>query len=54
ASQLPKWESFASDYLAIMASSVSSERAFSSAGIMITKRRSGLKGDTVEALKTLQ
>lgn len=37
-----------------MASSVSSERAFSSAGITITKRRNRLKGDIVEALQFLK
>ena len=37
-----------------MGSSVSSERAFSSAGITIGKRRSRLKGDIVEALEHLK
>jgi hypothetical protein len=37
-----------------MASSVSSERAFSSAGITISKQRSRLKGDIVEALQFLK
>ena len=37
-----------------MASSVSSERAFSSAGITITKRRNQLKPDIVEALQFLK
>jgi hypothetical protein len=37
-----------------MASSVSSERAFSSAGLTITKRRNRLKGDIVEALQVLK
>ena len=37
-----------------MASSVSSERAFSSAGITITKRRNRLKADVVEALQILK
>lgn len=37
-----------------MASSVSSERAFSSGGITITKRRNRLKGDVVEALQCLK
>jgi hAT family C-terminal dimerisation region len=37
-----------------MASSVSSERAFSSAGITISKRRSRLKPDIVEALQFLK
>lgn len=36
-----------------MASSVSSERAFSSAGLTITKRRNRLKADIVEALQAL-
>jgi hypothetical protein len=50
----PVWASLARDHLAIMASSVSSERAFSSAGITISKRRSRLKGDIVEALQFLK
>jgi len=37
-----------------MGSSVSSERAFSAAGITISKRRNRLKGDIVEALKCLK
>jgi hypothetical protein len=37
-----------------MASSVSSERAFSSAGITICKRRNRLDGDIVEALQCLK
>ena len=37
-----------------MASSVSSERAFSSAGITISKRRNRLKPDIVEALQFLK
>jgi hypothetical protein len=37
-----------------MASSVSSERAFSSAGITISKRHNRLKGDIVEALQCLK
>ena len=37
-----------------MASSVSSERAFSSAGITISKRRNRLKGDIVESLQSLK
>jgi hAT family C-terminal dimerisation region len=40
--------------LPIMASSVSSEHAFSSAGITITKRRNQLKPDIVEALQFLK
>ncbi|KAJ7900762.1 ribonuclease H-like domain-containing protein, partial [Mycena olivaceomarginata] len=50
----PVWGSLARDYQAIMASSVSSERAFSSAGIAISKRRNRLKGDLVEALQVLK
>jgi len=37
-----------------MASSVSSECAFSAAGITISKRQSRLKGDIVEALECLK
>jgi hypothetical protein len=37
-----------------MASSVSSEQAFSSAGITISKRRNRLKGIIVEALQCLK
>ena len=37
-----------------MASSVSSECAFSSAGITLSKRRNRLKGDIVEALQCLK
>jgi hAT family C-terminal dimerisation region len=37
-----------------MASSVSSEQAFSSAGITISKHHSCLKGDIVEALHCLK
>jgi hAT family C-terminal dimerisation region len=50
----PVWASLARDYLPVMASSVSSERAFSSAGITISKRRSRLKPDIVEALQFLK
>ena len=48
------WASLASDYLPIMASSVSSERAFSFAGIPISKHHSHLKADVVEALQCLK
>ena len=37
-----------------MASSVSSECAFSSAGITLSKRRNRLQGDVVEALQFLK
>jgi hypothetical protein len=37
-----------------MASSVSSERAFSQGGITITKRRNRVKGDIVEALQCVK
>src|ERR1700722_17353835 len=37
-----------------MASSVSSERAFSQGGITISKRRNWLKGDIVEALQCIK
>ncbi|EJF57594.1 hypothetical protein DICSQDRAFT_44166, partial [Dichomitus squalens LYAD-421 SS1] len=48
------WASLACDYPSIMASLISSERAFSSAGITTSKRRSQLKGDIVEALQGLK
>jgi hypothetical protein len=54
AHRYPVWASFARDHLSIMASSVSSEQAFSSAGITISKRRNRLKGDIVEALQCLK
>jgi len=54
ATRYPVWASLARDMLPIMASSVSSERAFSSAGITITKRRNRLKPDIVEALQFLK
>lgn len=54
ASRYPTWGSLARDYLPIMASSVSSERSFSSAGITITKRRNRLKSDIVEALQCMK
>ena len=54
ASRYPTWAIIARNYLAIMASSVSSERAFSSAGITISKCRNRLKGIIVEALQCLK
>ncbi|KIL66162.1 hypothetical protein M378DRAFT_10179 [Amanita muscaria Koide BX008] len=50
----PAWASLAHDYLSIMSSSVSSERAFSQGGITISKRRNRLKGDIVEALQCVK
>jgi hypothetical protein len=50
AHRYPVGASLARDFLAVMSSSVSSERAFSSAGITISKRRNRLKPDIVEAL----
>ncbi|KAJ8496334.1 hypothetical protein ONZ45_g12488 [Pleurotus djamor] len=52
--RLPVWADIARDYLPIMASSVSSERAFSAAGMTITKHRNRLKADIVEALQFLK
>ena len=46
--------SFACDYLAIMASSILSEHAFSSASITLSKWHNQLKGDIVEALQCLK
>lgn len=54
AQHIPVWVSLAWDFLAIMASSVSSEHAFSAAGITISKHRNRLKGDIVEALQFLK
>ena len=54
AHRYPVWASLAGDFLSIMASSVSSERAFSAAGITISKRRNSLKPDIVEALQCLK
>ena len=48
-SRFPVWVSLAKDYLSIMGSSVSSERAFSSARITIAKRRNRLQADIVGA-----
>lgn len=53
-SRYPTWRSLAGDYLAVMASSVASERAFSAAGITISKRRNRLDSDIVEALQCLK
>ncbi|KDR72396.1 hypothetical protein GALMADRAFT_38445, partial [Galerina marginata CBS 339.88] len=50
----PARSSLAHDYLAIMASSVSSERAFSAAEITISKRRDRLRADIIEALQFLK
>ena len=48
------WQSLACDYLSIMASSVLSERAFSSAGITISKCHNHLNADIIEALQCLK
>ncbi|KZT24067.1 hypothetical protein NEOLEDRAFT_1028302, partial [Neolentinus lepideus HHB14362 ss-1] len=50
----PVWASLARDYLSVMGSSVSSERAFSHAGITISKRRNRLKADIVEAIQGMK
>ena len=54
ASRYPVWASLARDYLAVMPTSVSSERAFSQGGITIRDRRTRLKADVVEALQFLK
>ncbi|TFY77607.1 hypothetical protein EWM64_g6405 [Hericium alpestre] len=54
AHRYPVWASLTCNYLSIMAASVSSESAFSQAGITISKRRSRLKADIVEALQFLK
>ena len=48
------WQALARDYLGVMASSVSSERAFSSAEITISKRRNRLNADIVDTLQGLK
>jgi len=53
-SRYPTWRSLARDYLFVMASSVSSERVFSQAGITISKRRNRLNANIVEALQCLR
>ena len=50
----PVWQSLACDYMAIMASSVSSKRAFLSAGITISKQCNCPDADIVEALQCLK
>ena len=50
----PVWASLAADFLYIMASSVSSEHAFSAAGLTITKHWNQLPADVVEALQFLK
>ncbi|EKM58795.1 uncharacterized protein PHACADRAFT_50544, partial [Phanerochaete carnosa HHB-10118-sp] len=54
AARSPTWASLACDFLSIMASSVSSERAFCQAGITISPRRNRLKADVVEALQFMK
>ena len=54
ADRYPVWAALAQDYLPVMASSVSSECAFSSAGITISRCRSQLKPDIVEALQFMK
>jgi hypothetical protein len=48
------WTAIARDFLAIMVSSVSSERAFLSAALTITKCQNRLKEDVVEALQVMK
>ena len=52
--QYPTWRSIACDYLTVMASSVASVQAFSSAGITISKHRNRLDADIVEALQSIK
>ena len=49
--QYPTWASLARDYLAIMASSISSKHAFLAVGITISKRCNQLQGDIIEAIE---
>lgn len=53
-SQYPVWTAMAQNYLSIMASSVSSECAFSQGGLTITKHRNRLHGNVVEALQIIK
>ena len=48
------WQSLTCDYLSVMASSVSSERAFSPVGITISKWCNCLDANIVEALQCLK
>ncbi|KAG1747957.1 uncharacterized protein EDB91DRAFT_1048334, partial [Suillus paluster] len=48
------WTAIACDFLAIMASSVSSEQGFSSAALTITKCHNHLKGDVIVALQVMK
>lgn len=48
------WASLADNYLSVMASSVSSERIFSSAGITTIKQHNHLKADIVKALQCMK
>ena len=50
----PTWQTLACDYLSVMASSVSSERVFSSAGITICKQHNHLDADIIESLQCLK
>ncbi|KIK51703.1 hypothetical protein GYMLUDRAFT_181114, partial [Collybiopsis luxurians FD-317 M1] len=52
--QLPVWVVLAWDFLAIIASSVLSERAFSAVRIIISECRNHLKGGITEALQFLK
>ena len=52
--QYPTWHLLAGDYLAVMASSIASKQAFSSAGITISKRCNRLNGDIIKALQCLK
>ncbi|OJA15175.1 hypothetical protein AZE42_05410 [Rhizopogon vesiculosus] len=52
--QYPVWASLAHDFLLVMATSVLNERAFLSAGIIMSKHRNRLKADIVEALQCLK
>ena len=54
ADRYPVWASLTWDYLSIMAMSISSECAFLSAGITISKHRNHLKPDIVKALQCLK
>ncbi|EGZ06163.1 hypothetical protein PHYSODRAFT_531417 [Phytophthora sojae] len=52
--QFPRIQLMARDFLAVMATSVPSEQAFSAAGTTVSKRRARLGDDAVTAISELQ
>ena len=52
-SQLPHLKQLASKYLSITATSASSERCFSTAGLTVSELRTQLRGEHLEALNVM-